>query len=168
MSVQPTDIAIILVSIAACIYCFVLSRRLKALQDTKEGLGATIIAMSKSISAMSATTQETRAHAGELASRLTQLLGDADKMCARIAHLNDAMGTTHASLLEEVNAAHAELSASMRDMLEDSRGRIVEMTVLMREMRSLMDDGPTGPTPAYLEGETDEPSRRKSRYSYDY
>ena len=60
MSIQPTDIAIFLVSFAACIYCFVLSKRLKALQNTKDGLGATITALSTSIAQMSSTTQDTR------------------------------------------------------------------------------------------------------------
>ena len=41
LPIQPTDIAIFLVSFAACVYCFILSRRLKALQDTRDGLGAT-------------------------------------------------------------------------------------------------------------------------------
>ena len=58
MSIQPTDIAIFLVSFAPCIYCFVLSKRLKALQNTKDGLGATITALSTSISQMSSTTQD--------------------------------------------------------------------------------------------------------------
>ena len=58
MPIQATDIAIILVSFAACVYCFVLNRRLKALQDTRDGLGATIMAMSKSIAAMSNSTKE--------------------------------------------------------------------------------------------------------------
>ena len=73
MNFEPTDIAIVLVSFAACVYCFVLNRRLKALQNTKDGLGATIMAMSKSIAAMSNSTQETRSHVGEMAVRLSSL-----------------------------------------------------------------------------------------------
>ena len=73
MLVSPFDIAIILISSVACIYCMVLSRRLRALQNTRNGLGATIKALSDSISAVSATTDETRYHAGELATRLAHL-----------------------------------------------------------------------------------------------
>ena len=64
MPVSPFDVAIILISSVACIYCIVLSRRLRALQNTRNGLGATIKALSDSISAVSATTDETRFHAG--------------------------------------------------------------------------------------------------------
>ena len=168
MSIQPTDIAIILVSLAACGYCFVLSRRLKALQDTRDGLGATIMALSLSISAMSATTQETRAHAGELAAQLTQLLDDADRMCARIRDLNAKMEASHATAIDQVNAAHGELSTSMRDMLEESRDRIVEMSAMMRQMRAITpEEGATQPAP-YLEGAEPVKAGGKSRYSYEY
>ncbi len=168
MSVQPTDIAIILVSLAACGYCFVLSRRLKALQDTRDGLGATIMALSKSISAMSATTQETRAHAGELATRLSKLLDEADRMCARISDLNASMESTHATALEQVNAAHGELSTSMRDMLEESRDRIVEMSAMMRQMRTLMPEEGMARSDSYLQGGEPVSAGGKSRFSYEY
>ena len=77
MPISPFDIAIILISSVACIYCIVLSRRLRALQNTRNGLGATIKALSDSISAVSATTDETRFHAGELAARLARLIEEA-------------------------------------------------------------------------------------------
>lgn len=166
MDIQPADIAIILVSLAACAYCFVLSRRLKALQDTRDGLGATIMALSKSIAAMSATTQETRAHAGELATRLAQLLGDAETMCARIADLNETLETTHAQAMHEAGTAHDEVTRSMREMLEDSKDRILEMNLLMRQMRALSQaqtDAHMALSPASA---PDVPER--SRYSYEY
>ena len=102
MLVSPFDIAIILISSIACIYCMVLSRRLRALQNTRNGLGATIKALSDSISAVSATTDETRYHAGELATRLAHLIEEAKTSCARVEGLmRDAPGmvvaTTFAS-----------------------------------------------------------------------
>lgn len=87
MPIQATDIVIILVSFAACVYCFVLSRRLKALQDTKDGLGATIMAMTKSVAAMSSSTKETRSHVGEMAARLATQLEDARQTCIRLEEL---------------------------------------------------------------------------------
>lgn len=171
MSVQPTDIAIILVSLAACAYCFVLSRRLKALQDTKDGLGATIMALSKSISAVSATTQDTRMHAGELATRLTKLLADADAMCIRMSAMKGDMDAQSVKTMEDLKAVHARLSAthadlsqSMRDLLEESKDRILDMKILMRQMQALSENAP-----ACLEGQTAPPSdETKSRYTYEY
>ena len=98
--IQPIDIALFLVSLAACIYCVQLSRRLKSLQDTRDGLGATIMAMNKSVSAVSSATQETRNQAGELASRLSQLMKEADQTCERLGDMIERLeacdrGETH-------------------------------------------------------------------------
>ncbi|MEL6859842.1 MAG: hypothetical protein AAFO74_15750 [Pseudomonadota bacterium] len=102
MLISPFDIAIILISSVACMYCIVLSRRLKALQNTRNGLGATIKALSDSISAVSATTDETRYHAGELAARLARLIEEAKLSCARIEdvthRLNDAQARAETHL----------------------------------------------------------------------
>ena len=163
MSVQPTDIAIILVSLAACVYCFVLSRRLRALQNTKDGLGATIMALSKSISAVSATTQDTRVKAGELAARLSQLLADADAMCGKLNALKGEMTAQHAKL----RAAQSDISGSLRDILEESKDRILDLKIQMRQMQALIDAAAS----MAPEDFTDTPAPNddtKSRYRYEY
>ena len=167
MSIQPTDIAIILVSLAACVYCFVLSRRLKALQDTKDGLGGTITALTKSIAAMSSTTQETRAHAGEIAARLTQLLEDANTMCARIETLSRDTQAEHTKSMEKVRATHAELITTMRETLEESKDRILDMTIHMRQMRALMNGEPQPRSAAFLDDDIDLGPETPTRYSYE-
>ena len=103
MPISPFDIAIILISSVACLYCIVLSRRLKALQNTRNGLGATIKALSDSISAVSATTDETRYHAGELATRLAHLIEDARLSSTRVE-----------DLIKRLEDAHARAEAQMR------------------------------------------------------
>lgn len=97
MPISPFDIAIILISSVACLYCIVLSRRLKALQNTRNGLGATIKALSDSISAVSTTTDEARFHAGELAARLARLIEEAKLSCARIEDTTIRLKDAHAA-----------------------------------------------------------------------
>ncbi len=97
MPVSPFDIAIILISSVACLYCIVLSRRLKALQNTRNGLGATIKALSDSISAVSTTTDEARFHAGDLAARLARLIEEAKLSCARIEDTTIRLKDAHAA-----------------------------------------------------------------------
>lgn len=136
LAIQPTDIAIFLVSFAACVYCIVLSRRLKALQDTRDGLGATIVALSKSVSAVSSATNDTRAQAGELASRLSQLMQDADAMCDKLSDLTESMEASHAKASRHAHAAKSELTVSMADILNQSKERSVEMKNLLAEMKA--------------------------------
>jgi len=139
MLVDPTDIAILLVSGAACLYCFVLNRRLKALQDTKNGLGATIMALTKSIADMSSKTQQTRHQADDIATRLTQSMLEAEAARLKLQEMTEMMQSSHAEATAEVRAAQVELSTMMRDVVAQSRDRIMEMTGLMREMRELSE-----------------------------
>ncbi|MEL7110068.1 MAG: hypothetical protein AAGJ68_01295 [Pseudomonadota bacterium] len=103
MPISPFDIAIILISSVACLYCIVLSRRLKALQNTRNGLGATIKALSDSISAVSATTDETRYHAGELAARLARLIEEAKLSCAQIEQVTARLAQAHAAAEKQLS-----------------------------------------------------------------
>lgn len=147
-SIQPTDIAIFLVSFAACAYCIVLSRRLKALQDTKDGLGATITALSTSVSAMSTATHDTRTRVENMATRLAHLIGEGEKMCDRLEKTIMTMEGSQTAAANQVQAAQSELNVMMRDVLDQSRERIVEMTTLMRQMRYLQDMAPPVNAPA--------------------
>lgn len=140
MSIQPTDIAIFLVSFAACIYCFVLSKRLKALQNTKDGLGATITALSTSIAQMSSTTQDTRVRVESMASRLAHLISEAEKTCQRLEATIASVDTAKASATDEVHNAQMDLYVMMRTVLDQSKERVAEMTGLMRQMRTMSDE----------------------------
>ncbi|MFN7101269.1 MAG: hypothetical protein ACK4N1_01470 [Pseudorhizobium sp.] len=140
MSVQPTDIAIFLVSFAACVYCFVLSKRLKALQNTKDGLGATITALSTSIAQMSSTTQDTRVRVESMATRLAHLIAEADKTCRKLEATIASVDTVKASATDEVQAAQMDLYMMMRTALDQSKERISEMTAVMRQMRVMTDE----------------------------
>ncbi|MFN3312029.1 MAG: hypothetical protein ACK46Q_01005 [Hyphomonas sp.] len=155
-SIQPTDIAIFLVSFAACAYCIVLSRRLKALQNTKDGLGATITAMSNSVAAMSTATHDTRTRVESMATRLTFLIAEGEKMCDRLETTIMQMETSQTKAADQVHAAQSELNTMMRDVLDQSRDRITEMSAMMRQMRYLTD---TPPGPARL-GEPPSPLTR--------
>lgn len=134
MDFQPIDIALFLVSFAACIYCIVLSRRLKALQDTKDGLGATIMAMTKSVSAISSATHETRAQTGELANRLGALIKEADASCQRISEHSRAAETLIARMNTEAQTAKSGLSASFSQLNQQARKNAQEVQQLLQKV----------------------------------
>ena len=140
MSIQPTDIAIFLVSFAACIYCFVLSKRLKALQNTKDGLGATITALSSSIAQMSSTTQDTRVRVESMATRLAHLISEAEATCRKLEETIASVDLAKASATDEVHTAQMDLFVMMRTVLDQSKERVAEMTGLMRQMRTMSDE----------------------------
>ena len=140
MLVSPFDIAIILISSVACVYCMVLSRRLRALQNTRNGLGATIRALSDSISAVSATTDETRYHAGELATRLAHLIEDAKTSCDRVQRLTEKMEQAEQRSSQQIDLAQKQVSGSMQDALDLSNQRLREISDLMHRMKHLSEE----------------------------
>ena len=147
MLVSPFDIAIILISSVACIYCMVLSRRLRALQNTRNGLGATIKALSDSISAVSATTDETRYHAGELATRLAHLIEEAKIACKRVEDLTRELNQAPLPVsppMQHVSAPVAppaqDTAEEMREALALSNARLREITDLMHRMKHMSEE----------------------------
>ena len=147
MPISPFDIAIILISSVACLYCIVLSRRLKALQNTRNGLGATIKALSDSISAVSATTDETRYHAGELAVRLARLIEEAKISCARVEdvaeRLNDAHARAELQIQHAAAAPQIATDASQHAMpqaaADDTDQKLQEISELMDKLKNLTE-----------------------------
>ena len=140
MLVSPFDIAIILISAVACIYCMVLSRRLRALQNTRNGLGATIKALSDSISAVSSTTDETRYHAGELASRLAHLIEDARIASERIERLTADMKQTETQSAQRFDQVQHPASGTMQEALDLSNDRLREISDLMTRLKDLSEE----------------------------
>ncbi|MEO1189894.1 MAG: hypothetical protein AAFW60_12565 [Pseudomonadota bacterium] len=150
MPISPFDIAIILISSVACLYCIVLSRRLKALQNTRNGLGATIKALSDSISAVSTTTDEARFHAGELAARLARLIEEAKLSCARIEDTTIRLKDAHAAAELQLSrtpppmpapapATLAEAAAPAPVSEDDSQQRLQEISDLMERLKDLTE-----------------------------
>ena len=134
---QITDLALFLVSLAACIYCVQLSRRLKSLQDTRDGLGATIMAMTKSVSAVSSATQETRNQAGELAARLSKLMKEADETCERLeAQIARAEGTSARHRPAPRSSSTYEEPAVDREPPRPAHGSEGGLEQLIDEMRA--------------------------------
>lgn len=148
MPISPFDIAIILISSVACLYCIVLSRRLKALQNTRNGLGATIKALSDSISAVSATTDDTRYHAGELAARLARLIEEAKLSCARVEDLTTRLNEAHARSEQQLNRvpppAPIQQPAPLQERSQPdpdiSSARLHEISDLMTRLKDLTEE----------------------------
>ena len=99
---------LLLVSGAACVYCFVLSRRLQRLNDTRDGIGASIVEMSAALSQTQQTLRLARQASIEGIDKLTRLLEDAEKRAPELAELLDALD---------------ELSVIAADDIEEAKSR---------------------------------------------
>ncbi len=72
------DIILLLTSSLACVYCFVLSRRLKKLQSLDTGLGASIISLTKAINETNNAARQAREATDESVTKLKSLLKEAE------------------------------------------------------------------------------------------
>lgn len=107
---------LLLVSGAACIYCFVLSKRLKRLNDTRKGIGASIVEMSAALSQTQHTLKMAREASVESIDRLTALIEDAEKKIPEVSELIDTLDELSAIAAEDIENARlrAILSISRR------------------------------------------------------
>lgn len=157
MPISISDIAILLVSLAACVYCMVLSRRLRALHDTKEGLGATITAMSNSISGMSLAAEQTQARVGNTAGQLSQLLVEAQAAQTNLDTLIDRAGRREAESIATLKAVHGEVEHSLLSLLKQSQSEVSQLTLALKAAKRLrahqsMDTRPRAVAPRTQEG----------------
>ena len=173
MPISPFDIAIILISSVACLYCIVLSRRLKALQNTRNGLGATIKALSDSISAVSATTDETRYHAGELATRLAHLIEDARLSSTRVEDLIKRLEEAHARAEEQMRQrppaaapVAPPVSQAITPAPAETDQKLQEISELMDRLKDLTENSvaaASSPSPAPHSAPPEQPIPLRSR-----
>ena len=141
MNLQLTDIAIFLISFAACIYCIVLSRRLAKLQNTKDGLGATIVACSNSISSMSAAAKGTTSHARQLADELSSLLKEAELTCQQIEKSTTELDHKSKAAISNATEARAQLNEHMQSVLEMNKKHIKDVVLLTRQLSTPLPKG---------------------------
>ena len=71
-------------TIAACVYCFVLSRRLKKLNDLEGGLGSAIAVMSVQVDELTKILAKAEESANESAKRLSDLTERSEVGAAKI------------------------------------------------------------------------------------
>lgn len=110
---EVSDIAIILICGATCLYCFILGRRLTALQNTKDGLGAAITTFSKSVADVSSAARSTTVQASELAVRLASLIEEANTVCKRAKTLTENLDVKRDDIVADLNATQSALSKLM-------------------------------------------------------
>lgn len=137
MVIEPTDIALVLISLVACLYCFLLGRRLKALQTNKDGLGATIDAFTKATAEISVATHQSCQRASQQATVLSGLIRDAESVCGK---LNQTARETEKRLslaAEKSEDASVAIEAHLKEILNDAREQNSELTKLTEQMRVL-------------------------------
>lgn len=115
------DFMLLAASIAAGVYCFVLSERLKKLNDTRSGLGATVASMSSMLDQTRATLEQTKRVNQEGEARLRALIGEADKIAPELECLLEAVASS-------AESAARDIAQLRRSALQEIRQGVAEPT----------------------------------------
>jgi hypothetical protein len=114
------DFLLLAASATACLYCFVLNRRLKGLTAAKTGLGAGIASLSQSAEEMKFAVAATKRSADEAATRLEKVITDADKKAAYLDDLINQLGEMSASVVAHAEGATQRYVGSLSPVIDEA------------------------------------------------
>jgi hypothetical protein len=106
------DFTLLAASVAAGIYCFVLSGRLKKLNDVRTGFGATVASMSEMLDQTRLTLEQAKRVNQEGEARLRRLVDDAERIAPELESLLDVM-------TEAAEAAALDIEDARRKAIDD-------------------------------------------------
>ena len=122
------DLILLMASGAATVYCFVLSRRLSKLNDTKNGLGASIASMSHALDQTQQTLTFARASSIAAIQKLAIALEEAERVRPEIAKLIDEFSALAEIAVEDIDHAKATALESIEKKLADVETLVVTPT----------------------------------------
>lgn len=114
------DFLLLAASGTAGLYCWVLSRKLKAMTSAEAGLGAGIAALSQSAEEMKRAVAETSASADSTAKRIETLLAEADEKAAHLQGLIDQLSGMSASVVDHAENATRKYLETLAPFLDEA------------------------------------------------
>jgi len=115
------DFILLAASAAAAVYCFVLSARLKKLNDVRSGLGASVVSMSAMLDQTRLTLEQSKRATVETEQRLRAVIEHAEKIAPEIEILLDAVAESAESAESGIENRRRAALADIRKALTDPR-----------------------------------------------
>ncbi|MEM7729194.1 MAG: hypothetical protein AAF311_07950 [Pseudomonadota bacterium] len=157
------DVLLIALCAASAVYCWMLSHRLKRLNDLKSGVGASIVTLTEAIERTHSAATTARGELFEAMEEIKTLLDDAQTKSER---LEVAMDRADTKILETQRAASAmnelievEVPEARRKALKTTEGLLKVMSD-MKRLEAGLSGGPVRAVPAAADAVSDTTSRR--------
>ena len=115
------DFLLLAASGAACFYCWILSSKLKALTDTKDGLSTGIAALSQSTEEIQAALSQTKQATEDNASYLSTLIDETEKKIPELKKLLGEMSTISTQAADDTEQAATKLVEALKPHIEDAK-----------------------------------------------
>lgn len=152
------DFLLLAASGTAGLFCWVLSRKLKALTSAEAGLGAGVAALSQSAEEMKTILAGVKTSAEETAARVEALLAEADEKAAHLKGLIEQLAEMSASIADHAERATRKYLDTLAPFLAEANeaadrliGAIAQSSSL--EEKSARRADREKPTPATMREE---------------
>ncbi len=139
------DFALLVISGCSALYCWTLSRRLRALQNLKKGMGAAVVDLTKTVSAVEANAEKLTRESSAAVAELQATLAQIDQGEDRIDTLLETMDKQAREVWKETRVTTEQARAdavraqkTLRELIAD--GRAVA-TLINDQLITLADAG---------------------------
>lgn len=122
------DFMLLAASASAAVYCFILSGKLKKLNDMNGGLGASIASMSLTMEQMRRMLDESKEAQRDAEQTLEALIADASRTAAELSDLIETVFET-SERTAEVIAAHRDAALAEIALSRSGKARIAAPAV---------------------------------------
>lgn len=114
------DFLLLAASGTAGLFCWVLSRKLKAMTNAEAGLGAGIAALSQSAEEMKRAVADTKSSADHTAARIESLLAEAESKATHLQGLIDQLTEMSASVADHAENATRKYLETLEPFLAEA------------------------------------------------
>ena len=137
--IDPTyllDIVLILISGLACLYCGMLNRRLKKLQNLKTGVGASIVSLTDAITQTNRAAKDAQSTTLETVETLRHLLSQAEAATPKI----DALIAELAHSVEAANSKRKLIDVQIEETLSPAIEKAYDTAECLLKVITDVDD----------------------------
>ncbi len=129
------DIALIFISGFAVFYCWLLSRRLRRLQNLETGLGASIVSLTNAITKTNQAALEARQSTVETVQTLKGLLRSAEDTLPQIEARLESLRNSHRKAQNKQDELNSILEKTVDPALENARATSKSLLEIVSEVQ---------------------------------
>lgn len=133
------DFLLLAASGTACFYCWILSKRLKALTSSKDGIQTGIVALSQSAEEMQSALASTKDAANASVIQLEMLIDEAQKKGPELQELLEQLSAVSSQAVQETEGAARNLVDILSPHIEDAK---TSANLLLRSLEMAAQNTP--------------------------
>ena len=151
------DFLLLAASGTACFYCWILSKRLKALTSSKDGIQTGIVALSQSAEEMQSALAKTKDAANASVAQLEILINEAQKKGPELQELLEQLSDVSNQAVQETEGAARNLVDILSPHIEDAK---TSANLLLRSLEMAAQKAPAAENKDDAKG-AEAPKKRK-------